>query len=72
MDWIGNAFIVLGLWGIGSKRRGAFLFSIIGEAFWIAYASSIGLWSLAFICVVFLLLAARGYIKWGEAPKEAA
>jgi len=66
MDWIGNFLICLGLWFIGDKKRWAFLFSIAGECCWIAYSLKIGLYSLAAICVVFAVLAARSYCKWGR------
>jgi nicotinamide riboside transporter PnuC len=66
MDWIGNIFIVIGLWYIGNKKRWAFLFSVVGETCWIIYSLTIGLYSLAAICVVFAFLAARSYYKWGK------
>jgi hypothetical protein len=64
--WLGNVFIVLGLWGIGNKKRGAFLFSIAGESCWILKAFSLGMWDLGIICVVFLAMAVRAYCKWGK------
>jgi len=70
MDWIGNVFIVVGLWYIGNKKRWAFLFSIAGETAWIIYSLSIGLYSLAFICTIFGTLALRSYIKWGR-PEDS-
>ena len=66
LGWIGNLFIVAGLWGVGDKRRHAFLFSIAGEGAWIANAHSREDWALTSICVVFLLMAVRGWIKWGR------
>jgi hypothetical protein len=66
VGWIGNLFIVAGLWGIGSKQRGAFLFSIIGESCYIARSFIRGDWALFFVCWVFLLMAMRGYILWGK------
>lgn len=64
LDWIGNIFIVAGLWGIGNKQRGAFIFSMLGEAAWIAFSLSAHLYSLALICGVFFTMALRSYIKW--------
>ena len=64
LGWIGNLFIVAGLWGVGSKRRHAFLFSIAGEVAWIANAAGRGDWALTSICVVFLLMAMRGWWLW--------
>ena len=66
LAWIGNLFIVIGLWGIGSKQRKAFIASIIGEACWIVSAALSGNWALFTICWVFLFMAVRGYILWGK------
>jgi hypothetical protein len=64
LGWLGNIFIVAGLWGIGSKRQGAFLFSILGEALYIGRSYIVADWALFAVCWVFLLMAARGYILW--------
>jgi len=66
MDWAGNIFICLGIWYIGEKRRFAFLFSIVGEAFWLVYSLQHQLYSLAFIVAVFGVLAFRNWILWGR------
>lgn len=66
MDWIANILIVLGLYLIGNKQRSAFLFSICGEFLWVIWSIKHGMWSLAFICTVFCLLALRSYVKWGN------
>lgn len=62
--WIGNAFILVGLWGVGNKIRRAFLSSVVGELCWIVTAVDRADWALASICVVFGLMAVRGYVKW--------
>lgn len=66
LGWIGNLFIVAGLWGIGSKRRGAFLFSVVGESAYIARSYIAADWALFAVCWVFLLMAVRGFILWGR------
>lgn len=66
LSWIGNLFIVIGLWRVGYKDRNAFLYSIVGETMWILWSWSTANWSLLFICSVFNLLAFRNYIKWGK------
>jgi hypothetical protein len=66
LGWFGNIFIVLGLWSVGDKKRYAFLFSIVGETIWVIYAVLLGLWDLAFACVLFDALAIRNWIKWGK------
>lgn len=69
LGWIGNLFIVAGLWGVGNKRRGAFGFSVAGEILWTGNAALRHDWALATICVVFSVLAVRSYIKWGQDGK---
>lgn len=64
--WLGNLFIVAGLWGVGSRKRGAFLFSIAGEAFYIHRSFMVRDWALFAVCWVFLAMAARGYVLWGR------
>ena len=66
LGWFGNILIVVGLWGVGNRQRRAFLFSIAGEAVWVLHAANQQLWDLASVCVVFLVMAIRGYIKWGQ------
>jgi len=66
MGWVGNIFIVIGLWLVGNKNRTAFIFTVIGESIWVAYAFTKGLYDLAFICIVFAVLAARNWYKWGQ------
>lgn len=64
MTWIANALIVIGLWLIGSKRRSAFLFSVLGEAIWTAVSLWRGMYDLAAICAVFAVLAVRNWWMW--------
>ena len=65
LSWIGNVAIIAGLWFIAEKRRFALLFSMLGESLWIVYSIHSHLWSLAFICCIFLVMWIRSYIKWG-------
>jgi hypothetical protein len=64
-QWVGNILIVGGLYGVGNRNRKAFLLSIAGEGFWIAASYQGHNWALFSICWIFLLMAVRGYIKWG-------
>ena len=69
LGWIGNVFIVVGLWKIGNRVRAAFLFSIVGESAWTANAllREAPDYALAFICCVFNIMAMRAWWKWGQA-----
>jgi nicotinamide riboside transporter PnuC len=67
LGWIGNIFIIIGLFFLNKKTRWPFIFSIIGEAIYIYYSYSLGLYNMTFICVVFAALAARNFFKWSEA-----
>ena len=68
LGWIGNFFIVIGLWKIGDKWRHAFLFSIFGELAWITKSLTIEKpdYALATICAVFCVMAFRNWVKWGK------
>lgn len=64
LSWIANAFIITGLYLVGNKKRGAFLYTITGETLWLVAAIGWQLWSMAFVCAIFVGLAVRNYIKW--------
>ena len=64
LSWVANVLICFGAWHVAKKRWWAFLFSLAGEAVWIIYAAEQRLWSLAFICIVFSLLAVRNMLAW--------
>lgn len=70
ISWIGNAFIVAGLYKIADKWRHAFLFSIVGESCWMLASFLRGDWALFSICAVFNIMALRSWIKWGAAASE--
>lgn len=65
LGWFGTGLLVLGAWGVGNKARMAFLATVVGEACWILKAGVVGDTALATVCVVFLGMAIRNYIKWG-------
>ena len=65
LDWVGNIFLILGMWLVGDKAREAFIFAFIGEFLWVYYAWKKKEWALVFICVIFALLAARNWFIWG-------
>lgn len=66
MGWLGNLFIWFGLYRVGSKQRSAFVWTIIGEAIWVGYATYHGWYDLAISCVVFIALAAHNWRQWGK------
>lgn len=66
IGWVGNVFIVVGLFLVGRKDRRAFLFSIAGETAWIVNAALRHDWALVTICAVFNLMAFRNYLLWGK------
>lgn len=68
LGWAGNILLCWGIWEIGNKRRVAHLITVVGEAAWIVKSVAVGQWDLAFICVIFLALAARCWVKWAP-PK---
>lgn len=64
IGWLGNVFIVIGLYGIGNRWRPAFIFSVLGELCWIYKAGCMHLWDLLAMCLIFAALAIRSYFKW--------
>lgn len=66
LGWVGNIFLVWGIWEIGNRRRFAHLLTVVGEAAWIVKSIAVGAYDLAAICTVFLVLAARCWVKWGK------
>lgn len=66
MGWIGNILIWLGLWLVGRKDRKAFLFTIVGELVWVAYAAYYQWWDLSLSCIVFAAISAKNWVIWGR------
>lgn len=65
LDWVGNIFLILGMWLVGDKIREAFIFAFIGELLWTYYAWKKKEYGLVFICIIFAILAARNWYRWG-------
>lgn len=61
-----SALLFVGLWLLGHKRRSGFLFSIVGELAWVKAAVDRGMYDLSAVCVVFAVMAALNWRKWGE------
>ncbi len=64
MDWCGTAFILLGLWLIGSKKRTGFILSIIGCVFWAIFGLHKGIPSITIVNIIFIFVNARGWFLW--------
>ncbi len=64
--WLGDLFLVAGMWGMGSRRRGAHLVTVAGECLWTLNAAVRHDWALAAICVVFGVMAMRAWVLWGR------
>jgi len=71
MLWIGNVLIFLGLWRLGSKKRDAFYWSIVGEAIYTWYGIENQIWSLVFLCIALLLNAVRGAYLWNKKDSKS-
>ena len=71
MTWVANGLIVIGMILIGGKRRSAFLFSAAGELLWTGAAAVKGMWDLAFICGLFVVLALVNWKRWGSEQAES-
>jgi len=68
LGWIGNVLILVALYLLGYKNRVGWLFSIVGNLFWCAYALQLQMMDVLFIDLLSLILASHNYLKW--APNE--
>lgn len=67
IGWIGNVFVILGLYGVGNKNRNSLWFSIIGECCYIIHTALVGDWAIFAAAWIFLFMVVRAYVKWGQA-----
>ena len=63
--WFANLLIIVGLYCTSPKRRWPFLVTAAGEAIYVASSVVRGQVDLAFICIIFMVLAIRNFNKWG-------
>lgn len=66
MDWVGTAFILSGLWLIGSKKRIGFLVGIVGCLFWAVYGLQHSILSILVVNIIFVFVNARGWFRWAD------
>lgn len=59
-------FLILAMYLIGRKWRHAFLLTIIGEALWFVVGVQMGRTDIAFLPIIFILIAGWNWIKWGK------
>lgn len=69
IGWIGNIFLLAGVYYIGNKQKVGFLLTAFGEIIWIAYSVTISLWSLVAACVLFFGMSLRNWYKWYKDDK---
>jgi hypothetical protein len=66
MGWVGNFFIIVGLYKVGNKTRSAFVWTIIGETCFAVHTFSKHDWPIFVAVLIFLFLAALNWWKWGR------
>lgn len=64
LGWVANVFVLIGMWRLGTKARGAFLWTVAGEALWVIYGFYLGMLDIALICILFGLMAAINWWRW--------
>ena len=72
MGWIGNLFIIVGLWKVGDKVRSAFIYTMIGEAFFAVHTGMNRDWPIFVAVLIFFSLAARNWWKWRSDESRVA
>lgn len=66
LGWLGNVFIIAGLWGVGDKNRRALWFSMAGEVCYIIHCYLVKDWAIFAAAWIFLFMVVRAYVKWGQ------
>lgn len=63
---LAGALHVAGVWGVGSRRRGAFLLLTAGSLAWIVHAALALNPGLGLSNAVFVALNLRGWARWKQ------
>ena len=63
---LGNLFLIAGFLGLGYKWRPSFLFTVVGELFWIVRGVTHQDYDLVTICTIFTVMALYNYCLWGR------
>lgn len=64
MGWIGNVFLLAAALLVGKKLRSAFVFSFVGNGFWMACGVQQGMLDLVVISGVFMAVSLRNWYLW--------
>lgn len=65
-DWVLSTLSLVMAWATGNKWRGAWLFGIFVQAFWIAWIIVSGRWGFFVLSVLLALMYARNYWRWSD------
>jgi len=71
VGWIANIIVLIGTFLVGEKRRSAFLWLAAGEALWAAVGLARKETDIAFVCIIFTVMALVNYYKWGVAHETS-
>jgi hypothetical protein len=66
LQWVGDVFIIAGVWYVGEKKRFAFLLSMIGNGLWLVYCTRAQMLQLGILASVFIWLSFRNWQMWRE------
>lgn len=67
---IGTACVLWGAKRIGDKKRGGWLWFMLGDILWIVAGYKLGSWEVMGCEALFLILHARGFMKWKPDEKK--
>ncbi len=66
LGWLAALILIVSSWLMGRKWRHAFLLGVLGNVLYTWESWKIGRPDMVFVCVVFALIAARNWWKWGK------
>lgn len=66
MGWAGNIILLVSMWLVGSKKKSAFFFGVIGNFIWALVGWEKGMHDLVFIGIIMVIFNIRGWKKWSE------
>jgi hypothetical protein len=66
--WAANLILIVGSFCLSPKSRWPLACMMIGDSAWVGVGVARGQADIAFICVVFTVIAARNLRKWRSEP----